>query len=165
MKKIDKMLMFLLFLVLALATEASAVLIFTGEQIEFRIIDAVRYKANDIISIDLEIIGRGNPEAAGIFKIGRRFSIELRAGEQTGYLKIGGHFSADFQAFFDDMGSGKVKVTMKPQSLQIIPGDSELREIPDAFWEQYLPFLPLIKVAFILSGWLLAIVLSWRSSN
>lgn len=160
--KINRILVLAMFFLLA--SRLLAVLIFTGEQIEFRIIDAVRYSVGDIVLLDIEIIGRGNPQAAGVFKVGRRFNIQMKA-EQAGELKIGGHFSADLKAFFDDMGSGRISVSLDRKSLKILPVNAEQREIPPAFWEAALPFLPFFKLLFILSGWLLALVLCWRSED
>lgn len=163
MKKTESLLL-IVFLFLLSAARLPAVLIFEGSAIDCRIIDADKRAGDSKISMDFEIVATTDERDSHLFKPGRRFNVEMPLSDIAQKFKIGQLFNADLQAFFDDMGSGRISVTIKPESIKIKAEQGELRDIPFSVREKLAPYLPALKFIFIAFGWFMAFVLCYRST-
>jgi len=135
---------------------------FGPEQATFRIVDAVQYQQNGLLSLDIEIITPGPDLAPHIMMPGRRFNLEMSAPQHI-ELKIGQKLRGSFSGAIKDLQNGQIMMRVDPASLQIIEETSDSRDIPYSYWEPVFDYLQYLKVAFIAFWWLVASLLIYRA--
>ncbi|MBU1107754.1 MAG: hypothetical protein KKB51_13865 [Candidatus Riflebacteria bacterium] len=122
--------------------------------VTFKILDATKYHAPGMTSLDIEVINSDDY----VVSPGRRFNVELVLSPDSG-IKIGQTLQADFTGMIDDLGSGRISVSFDPNTVLIIDDNPACVEIPWSIWEPVFDYLPVLKIAFILFWWLVVIQL------
>jgi|GEM_PF-1960401 len=151
----------LLMIMILLPAGLWALIGFGPESATFRIIDAVQYQQNGLLSLDVEIITPGPDLTPHIMMPGRRFNLELAAPQHL-ELKIGQKLRGSFSGAIKDLENGQIMMDVDPASLQIIEETTDSRDIPYSHWEPVFEYLQYFKVAFIVFWWLIASLLISR---
>ncbi len=149
---------------LAIPTGLSALICFGPKPVFFRIIDAVRYRSKQQISLDIEIIKPDSDLAPHLMVPGRRLNVTLSEPQHI-RLKIGQKLMGNFSGAIDDLGSGRVTFSVDPAELGVIEEDQHCREIPNSTWEPFFDWLPHLKIGFITFWWLVTGILVYRRKN
>ncbi len=156
-------LLYLLILLLIAITgsQAEAVMGVPRSKLLFKIIDAVMYRDQQQLQIDILILENPEDSTDHIFIPGRRISVNLPA-KFSARLKINQKIRADFEGAIDDLGSGRITVYMLPESIEIVETPLEAKPIKFSALEYLFEIFPALKFIFILAGWALAYELCFR---
>ncbi|MFZ5951646.1 MAG: hypothetical protein ACOYXC_13130 [Candidatus Rifleibacteriota bacterium] len=127
----------------------------------FTIIDATAYKNPAQIQIDLLIQENAESLSDHILIPGRRITVQLPA-EYLNRLMIGQKIKADFSGAIDDLGSGRIKIMIHPETLEVLETPLTASKIEFSGWEPFFDALPFLKIVLIALGWLLTFELCFR---
>lgn len=136
-----------------LPADLMALMGFGANGVTFKILDAARYHAPDITSLEVEIIDSTDDD---IFSPGRHFNVWAVLSPDSG-IKIGQTLQADFSGSKDRFG--QISAGLDPNTVVIIDDNPSCVEIPWSIWEPVFEYLPALKIAFILFWWLVVILL------
>jgi hypothetical protein len=162
MKKCNLLCLLLLFF---FASRVHAIIVVENFQVECKVLDAVYYKGKNSLSLDIEIIRNQEAQSSDVFATGRRFNVKM-AGSNSNYgLKINQNFTAHLEGIIADLNGGKITVFIHPESIKIASGQNNLKDIPYSAWEKIFPFMHLLRILFIVSGWLLTCLLCYKKSD
>ncbi|MEW6710071.1 MAG: hypothetical protein AB1403_09645 [Candidatus Riflebacteria bacterium] len=151
----------LVMLALFAGSPALAVMGVTRSSLIFTIIDAAVYKNPALVQIDLLIHENAESSTDHILIPGRRITVQVST-EYLNRLMIGQKIKADFSGAIDDLGSGRIKIMIHPETLEILETPLTASKIEFSRWEPFFDALPFLKIVLIAFGWLLTFELCFR---